>query len=97
MVQNMSSANVHAFPLDRQTMLVRDVAARLGRLHGDAAASFWKATARELLDKAIAAGSDAACAANDVRRFFAAVQDEMHLDADEVGPHSPRRALASKV
>jgi hypothetical protein len=81
MVQNMSSANVRAFPLDRQTMLVREVAARLGRLHGEVATSFWKATARELLDKTIAAGSDAASAANDVRCFFAAVQDEMHFKA----------------
>jgi hypothetical protein len=32
MVQNMSSANVHAFPLDRQIMLVREVAARLATL-----------------------------------------------------------------
>ena len=94
MVQNMSSANVRAFPLDRQTMLVREVAARLGRLHGDTANSFWKATARELLDKAIAAGSDAASAANDVRRFFAAVQDEMHFKAPHRG--SARRAPGSK-
>ncbi|MGX5846855.1 DUF6074 family protein [Mesorhizobium sp. PL10] len=79
----MSSANVHAFPLDRQTKLVREVAARLGRLHGEVATSFWKATARELVDKAITAGTDAASAANDVRRFFAAVQDEMHLLADD--------------
>lgn len=86
MVQNMSSANVRAFPLDRQTMLVREVAARLGRLHGDTANSFWKATARDLLDKAIAAGSDAASAANDVRRFFAAVQDEMHFRANDAAP-----------
>ena len=86
MVQNMSSANVRAFPLDRQTTLVREVAARLGRLHGDTATSFWKATARELLDKAISAGSDAAAAANDVRRFFAAVQDEMHFEAQDAVP-----------
>jgi hypothetical protein len=90
MVQNMSSANVRAFPLDRQTTLVREVAARLGRLHGDTATSFWKATARELLDKAIAAGSDAASAANDVRRFFAAVQDEMHFKADDAAPGQRR-------
>jgi hypothetical protein len=83
MVQNMSSANVRAFPLDRQTMLVREVAARLGRLHGDTATSFWKAMARDLLDRAVAAGSDAASAANEVRRFFAAVQDEMHFEADD--------------
>ncbi|MBA1144302.1 DUF6074 family protein [Mesorhizobium neociceri] len=82
----MSSANVRAFPLDRQTTLVREVAARLGRLHGDTANSFWKATARELLDKAVAAGSDTASAANDVRRFFAAVQDEMHFKADDAVP-----------
>jgi len=86
MVQNMSSANVRAFPLDRQTMLVREVAARLGRLHGEVATSFWKATARELLDRAVAAGSDAASAANDVRRFFAAVQDEMHFKAADAVP-----------
>jgi len=90
MVQNMSSANVRAFPLDRQTMLVREVATRLGRLHGDTATSFWKATARELLDKAVAAGSDAASAANDVRRFFAAVQDEMHFKADDAAPGQRR-------
>lgn len=90
MVQNMSSANVRAFPLDRQTVLVREVAARLGRLHGDTATSFWKATARELLDKAVAAGCDAASAANDVRRFFAAVQDEMHFKADDAAPGQRR-------
>jgi len=75
----MSSANVCAFPIDRQVVLVREVAAKLGNLHGDTATSFWKATARELLDRAIGAGNDAASAANEVRRFFAAVQKEMHV------------------
>ena len=73
----MSSANVRAFPIDRQVVLVREIAAKLGNLHGDTATSFWKATARELLDRAIAAGNDAASTANEVRRFFAAVQKEM--------------------
>ncbi|MEP6566848.1 MAG: DUF6074 family protein, partial [Mesorhizobium sp.] len=75
----MSSANVRAFPIDRQVVLVREVAAKLGNLHGDTATSFWKATARELLDRAIGAGNDAASAATEVRRFFAAVQNEMYM------------------
>ncbi|CAN7457924.1 DUF6074 family protein [Mesorhizobium sp. LjNodule214] len=83
-VQKMSSANVRAFPIDRQMVLVRDVAAKLGNLHGDTATSFWKATARELLDLAIGSGHDAASASNEVRRFFAAVQKEMHMLAGEV-------------
>ncbi|UVK36644.1 hypothetical protein LHFGNBLO_003591 [Mesorhizobium sp. AR10] len=80
----MSSANVRAFPIDRQVVLVREVAAKLGNLHGDTATSFWKATARELLDRAIGSGSDIASASNEVRRFFAAVQKEMHMLAGDV-------------
>ncbi|EHH12039.1 DUF6074 family protein [Mesorhizobium amorphae] len=65
-------------------VLVREVAAKLGNLHGDTATSFWKATARELLDLAIGSGGDPASASNEVRRFFAAVQKEMHVLTGEV-------------
>jgi hypothetical protein len=79
MVQKMCSANVRAFPIDRQIVLVREVAAKLDKLHGDTATSFWKATACELLDLVVGSGRDRASASDEVRRFFAAVQREMHM------------------
>ena len=84
MVRKMSSANVRAFPIDRQISLVREVAGKLGTLHGETATSFWKMTARELLERAIGSGSDIASAGNEVRRFFAAVQKELDLATGEV-------------
>ncbi|MBZ9677206.1 DUF6074 family protein [Mesorhizobium sp. ES1-1] len=82
----MSSANVRAFPIDRQVFLVREVAATLETLHGDTATSFWKAKATELLDHIVGTGRDRAAAVDEVRRFFFAVQNEMHmLAAAEAG------------
>ncbi|TPM31480.1 DUF6074 family protein [Mesorhizobium sp. B2-3-4] len=73
----MSPEKVRAFPIDRQLFLVRDVAAKLGNLHGETATSFWKAKAAELLDLVIGAGSDKTSASDEVRRFFLAVQREL--------------------
>lgn len=85
MVRKMSSANVRAFPIDRQVFLVREVAAKLGTLHGDKATSFWKAKASELLDHIVGSGKDRTSASDEVRRFFFAVQQEMHMLAADAG------------
>lgn len=85
MGRKMSSANVRAFPIDRQIFLVREVAAKLETLHGDTATSFWKAKASELLDHIVGTGRDRASAVDEVRRFFFAVQNEMHMLAAEAG------------
>jgi hypothetical protein len=84
MGRKMSSAKVRAFPIDRQVFLVREVAAKLDNLHGDTATSFWKAKASELLDLVVISGKDRASACDEVRRFFAAVQREMHGLAGDV-------------
>jgi hypothetical protein len=86
MVRKMSSANVRAFPIDRQVSLVREVAAKLGTLHGEPATSFWRAKASELLDLVVGSGRDRTAASDEVRRFFQAVQREMSagLAADAV-------------
>lgn len=78
MVRKMSSEKVRAFPIDRQIFLVREVAAKLETLHGDTATSFWRAKASELLDRIVGSGRDRASASDEVRRFFFAVQQEMH-------------------
>lgn len=79
----MHSAEVRVFPIDRQIVLVREVAAKLDKLHGDTATSFWKATAGELLDRVVGSGKDRASASDEVRRFFAAVQREMYALAGD--------------
>ncbi|MBN9222841.1 MAG: hypothetical protein J0I79_33330 [Mesorhizobium sp.] len=73
----MSPEKVRAFPIDRQVFLVREVAAKLGNLHGESATSFWKAKAAELLDLVVGSGKDRASANDEVRRFFLAVQQEL--------------------
>ncbi|RWE37381.1 MAG: hypothetical protein EOS78_15685 [Mesorhizobium sp.] len=73
----MSPEKVRAFPIDRQLFLVREVAARLGNLHGETATSFWKAKAAELLDLVVGTGRDRTAASDEVRRFFLAVQREL--------------------
>ncbi|WP_137930927.1 DUF6074 family protein [Mesorhizobium comanense] len=73
----MSPEKVRAFPIDRQLFLVREVAAKLGNLHGESATSFWKAKAAELLDAVVGSGKDRASASDEVRRFFLAVQREL--------------------
>ncbi|TGP93631.1 MULTISPECIES: DUF6074 family protein [unclassified Mesorhizobium] len=73
----MSPEKVLAFPIDRQLFLVREVAARLGNLHGETATSFWKAKAAELLDLVVGTGRDRTAASDEVRRFFLAVQREL--------------------
>ncbi|RUW54958.1 MULTISPECIES: DUF6074 family protein [unclassified Mesorhizobium] len=73
----MSPEKVRAFPIDRQLFLVREVAARLGNLHGETATSFWKAKAAELLDLVVGTGRDRTAASDEVRRFFVAVQREL--------------------
>ncbi|TIT53227.1 MAG: hypothetical protein E5W75_02305, partial [Mesorhizobium sp.] len=60
-----------------QLFLVREVAARLGNLHGETATSFWKAKAAELLDLVVGTGRDRTAASDEVRRFFLAVQREL--------------------
>lgn len=77
MVRKMSPEKVRAFPIDRQLFLVREVAAKLGNLHGETATSFWKAKAAELLDLVIGRGRDRMAASDEVRRFFLAVQREL--------------------
>lgn len=77
MVRKMSPEKVLAFPIDRQLFLVREVAARLGNLHGETATSFWKAKAAELLDLVVGTGRDRTAASDEVRRFFLAVQREL--------------------
>jgi hypothetical protein len=69
--------NVRAFPISRQAAVVRDAAAILANLHGDAAVAYWRATARELLSSAIERGSDEEHGRKEVRRFFDAVQVEL--------------------
>ncbi len=81
----MIPEKVRAFPIDRQVFLVREVAAKLGTLHGDTATSFWKAKASELLDLVVGSGKDKASASDEVRRFFFAVQHEMHMLAADAG------------
>lgn len=73
----MSPEKVRAFPIDRQLFLVREVAAKLDNLHGEPAASFWRAKAAELLDLVVGSGRDRATASDEVRRFFLAVQREL--------------------
>ena len=80
MVRKMSPEKVRAFPIDRQTVLVREVAAKLDNLHGDTATSFWRAKASELLDLVVGSGRDRTAASDEVRRFFVAVQREMLAD-----------------
>jgi hypothetical protein len=77
MVRKMSLEKVRAFPIDRQVFLVREVAAKLGNLHGETATSFWRAKASELLDRVVGSGRDRTAASDEVRRFFLAVQREM--------------------
>ncbi|WP_245490371.1 DUF6074 family protein [Mesorhizobium sp. M7A.F.Ca.US.011.01.1.1] len=77
MVWKMSPEKVRAFPIDRQVFLVREVAAKLGNLHGETATSFWRAKASELLDLVVGSGRDRTAASDEVRRFFLAVQREM--------------------
>ena len=81
MVRKMSPEKVRAFPIDRQTVLVREVAAKLDNLHGDTATSFWRAKASELLDLVVGSGRDKIAASDEVRRFFLAVQREMSARA----------------
>ncbi|MFD2056452.1 DUF6074 family protein [Mesorhizobium calcicola] len=81
MVRKMSPENVRAFPIDRQIFLVREVAAKLDKLHGDTATSFWRAKASELLDLVVGSGRDRTAASDEVRRFFLAVQREMSVGA----------------
>ncbi|WP_352695604.1 DUF6074 family protein [Mesorhizobium sp. M0587] len=81
MVRKMSPEKVRAFPIDRQVFLVRDVAAKLDKLHGETATSFWRAKAAELLDLVVGSGRDKATANDEVRRFFLAVQREMLVAA----------------
>ncbi|TGQ69281.1 MAG: hypothetical protein E5V49_09495 [Mesorhizobium sp.] len=83
----MSPEKVRAFPIDRQMFLVRDVAATLCNLHGEKAASFWRAKATELLDRIVGSGRDKAAANDEVRRFFLAVQRE--LSADMIAEPAP--------
>ncbi|MBZ9794659.1 DUF6074 family protein [Mesorhizobium sp. ES1-4] len=77
MVRKMSAEKVRSFPIDRQLFLVREVAAKLGNLHGETATSFWKAKAAELLDLVVGTGRDRKAATDEVRRFFLAVQREL--------------------
>lgn len=77
MVRKMSPEKIRAFPIDRQVFLVREVAAKLGNLHGEPATSFWRAKASELLDLVVGSGRDRTAAGDEVRRFFQAVQREM--------------------
>ncbi|WP_421912778.1 DUF6074 family protein [Mesorhizobium sp.] len=90
----MHSAEVRVFPIDRQIVLVREVAAQLDKLHGDTATSFWKATAGELLDRVVGSGKDRASASDEVRRFFAAVQREMHTLTVTSPESTPKRQSA---
>jgi len=73
---------VRAFPIDRQLFLVREVAAKLGNLHGETATSFWKAKATELLDLVVGTGRDRTAASDEVRRFFLAVQRELLAESN---------------
>ncbi|MGX7873103.1 DUF6074 family protein [Mesorhizobium sp. ORM6] len=75
----MSPEKVRTFPIDRQLFLVREVAAKLGNLHGESATSFWRAKAVELLDLVVGSGKDKAAAYDEVRRFFLAVQRELSV------------------
>ena len=77
MVRKMSPEKIRAFPIDRQVFLIREVAAKLGNLHGETATSFWRAKASELLDLVVGSGRDRTAASDEVRRFFQAVQREM--------------------
>ncbi len=81
MGRKMSSEKVRAFPIDRQLFLVREVAAKLGNLHGETATSFWKTKAAELLDLIVGTGRDRTAAGDEVRRFFLAVQRELSAGA----------------
>ncbi|MFB9981279.1 DUF6074 family protein [Mesorhizobium kowhaii] len=82
MVWKMSPEKVRAFPIDRQVFLVREVAVKLGNLHGEPATSFWRAKASELLDLVVGSGRDRTAASDEVRRFFLAVQREMSAGAN---------------
>ncbi|OBQ75476.1 hypothetical protein EB233_18175 [Mesorhizobium erdmanii] len=83
----MSPEKVRAFPIDRQLFLVKEVAAKLDTLHGETAASFWRAKAAELLDLVVRSGRDRSAAGDEVRRFFLAVQKELLAGAtSEVTP-----------
>ncbi|AGB46145.1 hypothetical protein FJ950_07180 [Mesorhizobium sp. B2-3-14] len=78
----MYPEKVRAFPIDRQVFLVREVAAKLGNLHGETATSFWKAKATELLDLVVGTGRDRTAASDEVRRFFLAVQRELLAESN---------------
>ncbi|MER9840567.1 DUF6074 family protein [Mesorhizobium australicum] len=78
----MYPEKVRAFPIDRQLFLVREVAAKLGNLHGETATSFWKAKATELLDLVVGTGRDRTAASDEVRRFFLAVQRELLAESN---------------
>lgn len=82
MVRKMYPEKVRAFPIDRQLFLVREVAAKLGNLHGETATSFWKAKATELLDLVVGTGRDRTAASDEVRRFFLAVQRELLAESN---------------
>lgn len=82
MVRKMYPEKVRAFPIDRQVFLVREVAAKLGNLHGETATSFWKAKATELLDLVVGTGRDRTAASDEVRRFFLAVQRELLAESN---------------
>lgn len=81
-------ARLLAFPIDRRAALVRKAAEELFHLNGEAANTYWRTKARELLADLTEQGRDMATAREEVLRFFAAVQDEFRKEL------SHRRSLA---
>ena len=81
-------ARLLAFPIDRRTALVRKAAEELFQLNGEAANTYWRTKARELLADLAEQGRDRKAAREEVLRFFAAVQDEFRKEL------SHRRSLA---
>jgi hypothetical protein len=74
---DIQSAELFVFPVDRRAALVRQIAARLSGLHGEAANGFWRASARTLYLELLAQGHDEQTARGEIGRFSDSVQTEM--------------------
>jgi hypothetical protein len=77
------SAELIAFPIDRRTALVRRTAEQLSARNGEDANSYWRSTARTLLQNLMEQGRGTESARMEVLRFFEAVQAELRKELAE--------------
>lgn len=71
------TAEIIAFPVDRETTLVRDTARQLSRRHGALADKFWKTELRRLYGRMQVQGLQDATIRAEINRFAAAVMREL--------------------